>query len=83
MKIVHKKSNNGRLDYDFDNGAWVSIDDEGLDWEYMSDADNEDSYCSGMLIWDNGAIVDFDGVFELPLAVKLALFEAGFILNLE
>lgn len=44
-------------------------------WEYKSGAEG------GGLWFDNGALVDYDGAFELPKKVLVALQKAGY--NLE
>ena len=63
---------------------WCSVElpdmgeDEIGSWEYMSDEDDEETYCSGGLWFEGKHLVDCDGCYELPKLVKDVLKENGF-----
>ena len=82
MKITEKKVRNERsAEFKFDNGAWVSIiigsDGKGS-WEYQSDDDDEETYVEGGLWFEGKEVVDYDGIYELPDEVKLAIRYMGY-----
>ena len=80
MKITEKKTNEGAHEFKFDNGAWVSLDVDGEygSWEYQEDEDDEETYNEGGLWFEDKELVDYDGCFELPEEVKLALDDLGY-----
>ena len=85
MKITEKKVRDSvSTEYKFDNGAWVCvyIEYEGGAWEYQSDENNEETYSEGGLWFDDNELVDYDGCFELPEEVKLALKDRGCIVEI-
>lgn len=57
----------------FDNGAEVCIWFLDGMWEYQSDLNDDDTYISGNYYCDGDTVIDYDGVFELPQEVKIAL----------
>lgn len=87
MKIVEKKNGHSTdsTEFKFDNGAWVSIyngGDTGYgSWEYQEDEDDEETYSEGGLWFDGKTIEDYDGCYELPEEVQIALKELGYTLD--
>ena len=79
MKIIKETKNKENVEFKFDNGAWVSIDSDT--WECQSDEDDDESYCSGGLWFEEKDLVDYDGCFELPKEVKIALIHLGYNLQ--
>lgn len=72
MKITKREKKDGVENFYFDTEEWVAIDkSEGL-WEYQ-EGDDEESYLSGGFVVDGGTVIDYDGCFELPNVVILAL----------
>lgn len=64
---------------------WVSIDPENETWEYQDGEDSE-SYVSGNFYVEINSkselvVVDYDGCYELPEAVKKALEQEGYDLS--
>lgn len=53
---------------------WAKIDvtDDDCIWEYQ-DEDEEDSYVSGTFVLEGETVIDYDGVFDLPLLVRTLL----------
>lgn len=82
MKIEEKKIKDGAREYKFDNGAWVKLDIDGEygSWEYQED-DDEETYMEGGIWFDGKHIEDYDGCFELPEEVKVALKDLGFTMD--
>ena len=58
----------------FDNGAWVGITPEDEIWEYQMQ-DDEDTYMSGSFTVEDNTVIDYDGCYELPAEVIMALAE--------
>ena len=89
MKITEKKIKNERVtEFKFDNGAWVCIcaghEDDSGSWEYQSDEDDEETYYEGGLWFEGKELVDYDGCFELPEEVAVAIKELGYkVVDLE
>lgn len=79
MKIIKETKNKENVELKFDNGAWVSIGSDN--WECQSDEDDDETYCSGGLWFEGKSIVDYDGCFELPKEVKMALTHLGYDLE--
>ena len=82
MKITEKKVRNERsAEFKFDNGVCVGIiigsDGKGS-WEYQSDDDDEETYVEGGLWFEGNEVVDYDGIYELPDEVKLAIRDMGY-----
>ena len=72
MKITKQEKKDGVENFYFDTEEWVAIDkSEGI-WEYQ-EGDDEESYVSGRFVVDGVTVIDYDGVFELPTPVMLAL----------
>lgn len=86
MKITEQKARDKRsTEFKFDNGAWACVyagyeDGEGS-WEYQSDEDDEETYSEGGLWFEDKTLVDYDGCYELPEEVQLALNELGYSLE--
>lgn len=81
MQIVKKQI--CRAEFTFDNGAWVNVDCPAGgygngSWEYQSDADDEETYSEGSLIFENKELVDYDGCLVIPREVVMAVMELGF-----
>lgn len=77
MKIIERKND----EFKFDNGAWVKIsiyDSESGSWEYQSDVDDEQTYSEGGLWFEDKWLVDYDGCYELPEEVLMALHDLGY-----
>lgn len=83
MEIVEKNVKDGSREYRFDNGAWVKLDIDGEygSWEYQEDEDDEETYMEGGIWFDGKQIEDYDGCFELPEEVKIALKDLGFTMD--
>lgn len=87
MKITEKKVRNERsAEFKFDNGVWVSIiigsDGKGS-WEYHSDEDDEETYVEGGLWFEGKEVVDYDGIYELPEEVKMAIRDMGYEIEVK
>ena len=81
MKIVEKKKAEKSTEFKFENGAWVKIhhmDGEYGSWEYQEDEEDEETYSEGGLWFEDKKLVDYDGCYELPEEVKLALDDFGY-----
>lgn len=80
MKIVERKNKKNTHEFKFDNGAWCSICTMGEEssWECQMDEADEETYSEGGLWFDGKELVDYDGCFELPDAVRIALKELGY-----
>ena len=77
MKIIERKND----EFKFDNGAWVRIIIENRhdgSFEYQLDEDDEDTYSAGGLWFDGDVLEDYDGCYELPEEVIMALHELGY-----
>ena len=83
MEIVEKNVKDGAREYKFDNCAWVKLDIDGEygSWEYQEDEDDEETYMEGGIWFDGKQIEDYDGCFELPEEVKIALKDLGFTMD--
>jgi len=84
MKITESKKVNERTtEFKYDNGAWVSVctDKEDGSWEYQWDEDDEETYSEGGLWFEDKTLTDYDGCYELPEEVKMALKELGYELE--
>ncbi len=86
MKIIEKIKNKGTLEVRFANGTWVKVydgSDTGIgSWEYQTDEDDEETYSEGSLEFDGRTLTGYDGCFELPMAVIIAVEELGFDVEL-
>lgn len=80
MKITEKKIKNGAREFKFDNGAWVKLDIDGEygSWEIQENEDDEETYSEGGLWFEGRDLVDYDGCYELPQEVALAVNELGY-----
>lgn len=80
MKIEEKKIKGGAHEYKFDNGAWVKLDIDGEygSWEYQEDEDDEETYSEGGLWFDGKLLEDYDGCYELPEEVRMAMTDLGY-----
>ena len=83
MTITSKKDGAIGIEFTFDNGSWVSLNEiyaHGCDYEFML-GDDEDTYFLGDIYFDtvNGerTVVDYDGCYELPIEVVIALNNLG------
>lgn len=84
MKIIERKND----EFKFDNGAWVKVSIDGEygvningeygSWEYQSDEDDEETYSEGGLWFEDKWLADYDGCYELPEEVIMALHELGY-----
>lgn len=84
MKIVERKNEDNTHEFKFDNGAWCSIctaDRKYGSWEYQEDEDDEETYSEGGLWFYGKTIEDYDGCYELPEEVQIALKELGYTLD--
>ena len=84
MKVIESKEGQefGMKKHDvyFDTYEWVCIWIDSEEWEYQED-DNPDTYLSGGYEREGKTIVDYDGCFELPEAVKKAFRHLGYKLD--
>ena len=85
MTIIERKTELGH-EYRFDNGAWVRLlpeeaPDEGS-WEFMGDEDDEETYMSGGYLLEGKTLYEYDGCFELPKEVVLAMADYGYEIDL-
>lgn len=85
MKITSKKQVSERsTEFKFDNGAWACLytdyETEDGSWEYQSDEDEDDDekYSEGGLWFKGKSLVDYDGCYELPEEVAIALMDLGY-----
>ena len=53
-----------------------------IEWLYFVDTDNEDVEYIGVW-WENGELVDYDGVFDLPLQAVELIESAGIKVDRE
>lgn len=89
MKITEKKVRDKRsTEFKFDNGAWVCVcagyEDGSGSWEYQADEDDEETYSEGGLWFEGKELVDYDGCFELPKEVAIAVKDLGYdVIDLE
>lgn len=60
----------------FDEG-WACIDIAEECFEYMSDLEDEETYSSGLLIIEDGKLIDYDGMWALPMVIIQLLEAAG------
>lgn len=81
MSIIKKENKNGVVEYYMDGGVNVTIWPKLEVWEYCVEGDGE-THCSGIYITEEGAVIDYDGVFELPEEVVEALKDYGFRIEL-
>lgn len=86
MKIIEKKKDKGTLEVRFNNGTWVKVYDgsgTGIgSWEYQYDEDDEETYSEGCLEFTDRTLDGYDGCFELPKEVIMAVSELGFDIDL-
>ena len=84
MKVIDSKKGqeHGMTKYDvyFDTYEWVCVWTDSEEWEYQ-EADDSDTYLSGCYEREGKTIVDYDGCFELPEAVKRAFRHIGYKLD--
>lgn len=45
------------------------IDDVNI-WEYADEDTEDDSYVSGIFVLEGDTVIDYDGVFDLPVLVR-------------
>ena len=86
MKIISKNvetvNDEKVINYFFDEeNIWVGIRKDSCSWEYQEDEDDE-SYLSGNFVVDGCCVIDYDGCYELPNSVCLALTDLGYTLDL-
>lgn len=53
--------------------AKIEVTDDVNTWEYADEDDEEDSYVSGTFVLEGDTVIDYDGVFELPILVRIFL----------
>ena len=64
---------------------WLCINTEDHTWEYQDDVDDDETYVSGGYETDDDrpcTVTGYDGCFDLPYAVKEALRNLGYALEL-
>lgn len=86
MKITEKKVRNERsTEYKFDNGAWACVyagyEDGQGSWEFQSDEEDEETYSEGGLWFEDKVLVDYDGCYELPKEVAMAIKDLGYVVE--
>ena len=72
MQLSSRNIENNCHNFYFDNGTWVGITPDDETWEYQ-EGDDEETYSSGCFILEGKTVIDYDGCFELPKEVVLAL----------
>lgn len=77
IKRKHDSRTDDIINYWFDNGAWCSVDMEGSSYEYQEDEDDEETYISGSLEFENKVLIGYDGCYELPIEVIEAVKDLG------
>lgn len=78
MKVTSTEDVRGMRHYILDNGAEVSIElpfEEESGYEFYNALD--DDHAEGSLWFDNGVLVDYDGVYGLSDEVYEALRHSG------
>ena len=80
MKITEKKKVKDATEFKFDNGTWVSISKSGNEvlWEYQPYEDDDETYIEGWLGFEGNTLTDYDGCYELPKEVVMAVVELGY-----
>lgn len=85
MTIIEKKTELG-YEYKFDNGVWVRLlPEDGHEcgsWEFQGDEEDEETYMSGGYTLDGNTVYDYDGCFELPAEVIIAMADYGYNIDL-
>lgn len=83
MTITKRSVNEGIHHFWFDDvdESWVAITPGSHCWEYEKNKD-DDTYVSGSYVTDGSVVIDYDGIYELPVAVILALSDMGFDIDL-
>lgn len=61
-----------------DERAWYQIDTVNGTWEIQTDDDDEETYISGNLYFEDNKVVDYDGCFDLPKIIKDGLVRLGY-----
>ena len=79
--IVSRNVEDGIHNFYFEDEEWVGITPSSHSWEYQ-EGDDDDSYISGNYVTDGNTVIDYDGSFELPTQVILALSEFGYDIDL-
>ena len=86
MKIISRNEevNFGEKVHNFyfdENDTWVGISPSSGSWE-IQDGEDDETYMSGGYVVDGNTVIDYDGCYELPAAVILALSEFGYDIDL-
>ncbi len=86
MKIISRNEevNFGEKVHNFyfdENDTWVGITPSSGSWE-IQDGEDDETYMSGGYVVDGNTVIDYDGCYELPAAVILALSEFGYDIDL-
>lgn len=81
MQITSRNIEDGVHNTYFDNDVWVGITPAEQTWEYQ-EGDDDESYMSGGYTVDGCTVIDYDGCFELPKEVILALAEENYEIDL-
>lgn len=79
MNIVKEYTENGVFNCHFDDDSWVGITPSTQSWEYL---DGYDDYMSGGYLVDGNTVYEYDGCYELPTQVILALSAKGYDIDL-
>lgn len=83
MNIIKRNEDNGIREFWFDDvdESWVAITPGSHCWEYEENND-DDTYVSGNFVTDGNTVIDYDGIYDLPVAVILALSALGYDIDL-
>lgn len=83
MNIIKRNEDNGIREFWFDDvdESWVAITPGSHCWEYEKNND-DDTYVSGNFVTDGNTVIDYDGIYDLPVAVILALSALGYDIDL-
>lgn len=83
MNITRRNVDNDGIHHFYfdDDDVWVAITPSSHSWEWEKDND-DDTYVCVNYVTDGNTVIDYDGIYELPVAVILALSDMGFDIDL-
>ena len=77
MTITDRKTEQG-YEYWFDNGSWVRLTPDEETWEFQGDEEDPETYMCGGYSVEGNKVWDYDGCFELPSEVFIAMSDYGY-----
>lgn len=82
IKITKQTTNQfGVKEFWFDNESWCSIDEENESYEFQDNPRDGETYFEGSLEFDEQMLVGYDGCYELPQEVIMAVKELGYSID--